>query len=114
MSALAGLPDLLHRIDALDTGTTLCRRRGCFAEAYRWLSPYCEPACAPRVGLQGPTIRSLIADAFDALERLVPLPAELTFDMNRYALQLEHRLWHGAAAQLSPSPSALLWGIGVC
>lgn len=108
MSALAKLPDLLHRIDALDSDTTLCRRPGCFAEAYRWLSPYCAPSCAPRVRLQGPTRESLIAEAFAPLAR----STELTFDMNRYALQLDYRLRHGVAAH-TLSPHALR-GLNVC
>lgn len=126
MSALAKLPGLLWRIDVLAAGNE-CRSPGCYAEAYRWLSPYCEPDCAPRVGRQGPTpgddgldeLRQLIAEQFDVSPELLGGRAPLnrsvdsTFDANRYALQLEHRLWHSHAAH-AVSPSALLRGINVC
>lgn len=105
MTALAKLPDLLHRIDALDSDAVLCRRRGCYAEAYRWLSPYCEPPCAPRVGMQGPTperedggcddreqVRDLIAATFD-------VPAELLVGESRS--ELERRIAQHAAEQVA-------------
>lgn len=73
MSAYGKLPALLERISTLESGTTLCRRRYCYAEAFSWL-PYCETR-------QEPT-------PFRFFE-----PSGFSF--SRFALQAEFRLGYG-------------------
>jgi hypothetical protein len=86
VTALAKLPALLERIDTLESGTTLCRRRHCYAEAFSWL-PYCvihqEPAPFRFFQPSG-------------------------FSLSRFALQAEFRLGYGLGLAAPSSLSSFV------
>lgn len=56
MSAYAKLPDLLRRIDALESGAPLCRTRACYAPlgifSAGGLCGFCESAAALRASVR--------------------------------------------------------------
>jgi hypothetical protein len=85
VSALAKLPDLLSRVDLLESDVPLCRRRHCYAEVFSWL-PYCDDHQLPTFLFREPA--RLGADRYG---------------LSRYALLAEYRL--GLA--LRPSPLTL-------
>lgn len=104
MSALAKLPALLERISTLESGQTLCRRQGCYAEVFTWLSPYCRTSCAPRGGEDSFILRELRERAAARVASL-GWDSEATFLLNRYTLMADIRLSMTLAAQsrgLSP------------
>jgi hypothetical protein len=85
VSTFATLPALLERIGTLESATTLCRRRHCYAEAFSWL-PYCETHQAPA-------------------------PFRFTepsgFNLDRYALMALFRIGRGLGLGIPASRSSL-------
>ena len=102
MSALTKLPDLLERIGTLESSATLCRRRHCYAEAFTWLSPYCQPACDPQGSLlerDRELVRQQIAAAFGVPPAL--LVGESPSELERRALVNEQHIAQRTAEQVA-------------
>lgn len=100
MSAYAKLPALLERIETLESGTTLCRRRYCYAETFSWMSPYCAPECTPAYLRTRQVWLDAIAEAFDVPAEFIDTSPRAdsngwggeSFEVNRYALMADWRI----------------------